>query len=64
MNKLILKSLLLSLCISSFNISSQEDNESARVVDEVIVTATKTEKTLQEVPIAAVSYTHLRAHET
>ena len=52
MNKLILKSLLLSLCILSFNISSQEDNESARVVDEVIVTATKTEKTLQEVPIA------------
>ena len=52
MNKLILKSFLLSLSFLSFNISSQEDNESARVVDEVIVTATKTEKTLQEVPIA------------
>lgn len=43
--------LLSILAVSTFSISAQESSESINI-EEVIVTATKREKTLQEVPIA------------
>ena len=54
--------------ISAIFLLLQISNINAQSVEEIIVTATKTEKTLQEVPVAvsvvnadtiAVSYTHL-----
>ena len=44
--------LSLFLCLSIFTISVNIYSQSSTAVEEVIVTVTKVEKTLQEVPVA------------
>ena len=44
--------LSLTICLSLFSISGNIYSQSSNAVEEVIVTATKVEKTLQEVPVS------------
>ena len=56
-NFFVLSMLFVSL--PAINIFAEEEDESAEGgIEEVVVTARRTEESLQEVPIA-VSYTHL-----